>query len=101
MAEKYLPTGNEYVSLPDLDEKTAALGSVSVLHIGAKGLIELRGGEGAPLMEPFVRINGEEAPLRRMSWSRGRHWIPCFTAEAGPLAVSGQVLACVGERGFI
>ena len=101
MAEKYLPTGNEYVSLPDLDEKTAALGSVSVLHMGAKGLIELRGGEGAPFMEPFVRINGEEAPLRRLSWSRGRHWIPCFTAEAGPLAVSGQVLACVGERGFI
>ena len=37
MAEKYLPTGNEYVSLPDLDEKSAALGSVSVLHMARRG----------------------------------------------------------------
>ena len=29
MSARYIPTGNEYVSLPDLDEKSAALGSFS------------------------------------------------------------------------
>ena len=51
MRELYLPTGNEYVSIPTLDERTAAIGSFSCLHMGAKGLVEFRGGP-APVTAP-------------------------------------------------
>lgn len=94
MRELYLPTGNEYVSLPDIDERTAALGSFSCLHMGAKGLVEFH---GAPIMAPFV--GGEK--LNGLEWTRLGHWVPEFTAYTGALKVRGTVLAPLGERGFI
>ena len=42
MQECYLPTGNEWVSLPTLQARTGALESFSFLHMGYKGLIEQR-----------------------------------------------------------
>lgn len=99
MRELYLPTGNEYVSIPTLDERTAAIGSFSCLHMGAKGLVEFRGGP-APVMEPFVRC-GADLPLTGLQWNRLEHWVPDFTASAGALRVHGTVLAPTGERGFI
>ena len=53
MQECYLPTGNEWVSLPTLQARTGALESFSFLHMGYKGLIEQRGGASLPLMTPF------------------------------------------------
>lgn len=53
MQECYLPTGNEWVSLPTLQACTGALESFSFLHMGHKGLIEQRGGASLPLMTPF------------------------------------------------
>ena len=94
MAAMYIPTGNEYVSLPDLDEKSAALGSFSVLHMAAKGLIELH---GEPVMEPFFSCGA----LEDLSWTRRGFWGPEFTARSGELKVSGTLLAPAGERGFI
>lgn len=94
MSAKYIPTGNEYVSLPDLDEKSAALGSFSVLHMAAKGLIELH---GEPVMEPFFSCGA----LEDLSWTRRGFWVPEFTARSGELKVSGTLLAPAGERGFI
>ena len=96
MSARYIPTGNEYVSLPDLDEKSAALGSFSVLHMAAKGLIELHGG-GESVMEPFFGCGA----LEDLSWTRRGFWVPEFTACAGALRVAGTLLAPVGERGFI
>lgn len=46
----YFPTGNEYVSLPDIDVSGAAA-SLNVLHMGSAGLVEFR---GAPLIEPWI-----------------------------------------------
>lgn len=94
MSARYIPTGNEYVSLPDLDEKSAALGSFSVLHMAAKGLIELH---GEPVMEPFFSCGA----LEDLSWTRRGFWVPEFTARSGELKVSGTLLAPAGERGFI
>ena len=65
MKELYLPTGNEYVSLPDISERTAAVGSFSCLHMGAKGLVEFRGGS-EPLIAPFA----SGAELTDFAWRR-------------------------------
>ena len=96
MKELYLTTGNEYVSLPDISERTAAVGSFSCLHMGAKGLVEFRGGS-EPLIAPFA----SGAELKDFAWRRLGHWVPEFTARAGELILRGTILAPVGERGFI
>ena len=101
MTEQYLPTGNEWVSLPTVQSRTGALESFSFLHMGYKGIIEQRGTAEAPLMAPFLQINGEQLPLQGLTWTRKSDWIPTFCGTAGPLGVEGMLLAPVGERGFL
>ena len=86
MQECYLPTGNEWVSLPTLQARTGALESFSFLHMGYKGLIEQRGGASLPLMTPFFETEGERASLQSLTWGRKSDWIPTFCGTAGSLA---------------
>jgi len=103
LSDKYLPTGNEYVSIPTLRESDAAVESFNFLHMGLKGLIEIGGAaEGtAPLMRPVIEINGEALSLSNIQWERLNYWIPSWTAHSGKLEIQGTVLAPVGERGFV
>ena len=101
MANRYLPTGNEQISLPTVNEETAGLEAVSFLHMGLKGLVEQRGSADSPLMEPFFSVDGAATLLTAPEWKRLAFWVPQFTAEAGVLAVNGTILAPVGERGFL
>lgn len=101
MKQRYLPTGNEWVSLPTVQEQTAALESFSFLHMGSKGLIEQRGKYGQPLMQPFFQINGTDTVLASLSWNRESDWIPRFQGKAGSLQVNGLIFCPIGQRGFI
>ena len=53
----YQVTGNEYLSLPAIAENTGAVEGLTVLHMGAKGLLELGGGD-RPLAAPGWRVYG-------------------------------------------
>lgn len=98
--ERYLPTGNEQISLPRVNEINAGVEDLTFLHMASRGLIDLRGGHAEPLIRPFAAPRGAEAELEGFEWSRLGHWYPCFTARAGSLALEGVILAPVGERGF-
>lgn len=56
--KKYLPTGNEQLSLPKLNEENIGVEDVTFLHMGCKGLIEIRGGESLPLCSRLQRWTG-------------------------------------------
>lgn len=98
--DRYLPTGNEQISLPKINELTAGIEDFTYLSMQHKGLIEVRGSESMPLMQPFVIINGKEAPLTNFHWHRDRYWIPVCEADAGNLRFTMTVLTPIGERGF-
>lgn len=98
--ERYLPTGSELLSLPRVNEKNGAVEDLGFLHMGSRGLIELRGGEAEPLMRPFVELDGAEAGLSDFEWERLGFWYPRFEARSGGLRIEGVILAPVGERGF-
>ena len=98
--ERYLPTGNEQISIPRLNEVTAAIEDITFLYMACRGLLDLRGGKAQPLMQPFVEADGTPLPLQDLCWRREAYWVPAFTAAAGPFGVEGVVLAPVGERGF-
>lgn len=53
---RYLPTGNEMISLPKINENTAGIEDFTYLSMAHKGLIEVRGGENTPLIVPFSRL---------------------------------------------
>ena len=97
--QKYLPTGNEMLSIPRLNQADGAVEDVTFLYMACKGLIDLRGGS-RPLMRPFVQADGASVPLQGFSWQRLGWWVPQFRCTAGPLTLEGTLLAPTGERGF-
>ena len=97
---RYLPTGNEMISLPKINENTAGIEDFTYLSMAYKGLIEVRGGENTPLIVPFLQIDGVEIALTDKTWHREHYWIPVLSAKAGRHEFSLTVLTPVGERGF-
>ena len=97
---EYLVTGNEYVSLPTIRQMDGAIEGLSFLHMGAKGMIELCGSAGLPLMKPFAEINGPGIPDGGLRWERLNSWVPRFSGEYGGCRLEGTLLAPIGERGF-
>lgn len=98
--EKYIPTGNEMISLPKINEATAAIEDFTFLSMQHKGMIEVCGGKELPLMVPFVSINGERITLSDFRWKRQLYWIPQLNAKAGQHELSLTILTPIKERGF-
>ncbi len=98
--DKYLPCGNEMISIPELRERDASILSISLLHMGYKGMIEIRGTEDRPLFTPFVRVDGYDIDFNNLKWNRENYWIPHFT-ENSDFKIEGTILTPIGERGFI
>ena len=94
---RYIPTGNERISLPKINEATAGIEDFTYLSMQHKGLIEVRGSENTPLIRPFLTIGGKELPLTRLHWRREHDWIPSLTAKAGDLDFSMVVLDDLGN----
>ncbi len=97
--EQYLATGNEYVSLPAINERSGAIEDMSFLYMSLKGMIDVRGGE-RPLIAPFVSLGGRELPLEETEFCRLHWWIPKMQARVGEHRLEMTVLCPVGERGF-
>ncbi len=93
---RYQVTGNEMLSLPTIRETDGAVKGLTFLHMGAKGMLEIKGDRELPLLQPL--LNG--LPLENLVWQRQNYWIPMFTAQMGDFAVRGILLAPLGERAF-
>ncbi len=104
LKEKYLPTGNEIVSLPLIDENTAQINSMNFLHMGYRGLVETYGCENPalPFLQPYLLVNEKEIVLspENLKWQRLNYWIPRFTVEYEKVQFTGTYLTPIQERGF-
>lgn len=98
--KRYLPTGNEFLSLPKINEQTAGIEDITYLSMGHKGMIEIRGGDDLPLIRPFLQVDGHRLPLTQMQWSRDHFWLPLLKGKAGKMNFSMTILPPIGERGF-
>lgn len=120
----YYPTGNEFVSLPLIDDG-AALHDCNVLHMRSKGLIEFHGEPDLPWLTPVIHVakldaavpnapGPERTPsslrddiqytewdLRSASWERLNDWIPRFHAVHDGLRLHGTIYAPPGHKGFV
>lgn len=99
--EKYLPTGNDFVSLPCINESTGGIEDITFLYMAAKGLIDIRGSESAPLIQPYVHLDGDcSLSSTQLIWTRLDDWIPQFTAQFDSLEIKTLYLPPIDERGF-
>ena len=101
MEERYIPTGNEFLSLPRIRERDASVEDFTFLHMGCKGLIDVCGSGHKPFLMPVIAVDGKHIPISDIKWERKSYWIPSFEATAGSLSVEGIILTPVNERGFI
>ena len=102
---QYLPTGNEYISLPTIRETDGAIEALGFLYMAQKGMVEVRGNETCPLILPFVAKKNDdgtyrEVPLTDLQWSRDFHWIPILKAQAEDVNLTATYFTPIGERGF-
>ena len=97
---KYIPTGNEYVTLDRIGEEHAGIEAISVLHMGYKGILEIAGGKEKGLMRPYCVCNGEAVEISNPVWERKHNWLPFFRFENESLLLEGVIFAPPGERGF-
>lgn len=118
-AQRYLPTGNHYLSIATLRASDAGAESVGVLLSSMSGLVELAGRptrsevNGGPpreylptgdpeaaLLKPFLEVEGREVVLEgRLAWGLAWSWIPVFAFVDQGLSVYGTVFCPTGERG--
>lgn len=97
--EPYLPTGNEFVSLPTISPRDASIAGMNVLSMRARGLIEFR---GAPLVTPLIVIDGKPIVLRgQLESARLDDWLPQFKWSQNGARLTLTIFAPPGHRGWV
>ena len=71
-----LPTGNEWISLPDIRASDGALGTFNVLSMRHRGLLQVAGAEGSPVITPSFTADGKSISLHNPDWSLVEYWTP-------------------------
>src|ERR1700744_411618 len=71
-----LPTGNEWISLPDIRASDGALGTFNVLSMQHRGLVQVAGAQGSPVITPSFTADGKSTSLHNPEWSLVEYWTP-------------------------
>ena len=79
-------TGNEYISLPHIEEETGNIKYLTLLNMRYKGLLQI---DGSPLIKPAIRINGIEVDItEKLVWDRVSFWIPRAVFEIDKVKIT-------------
>jgi uncharacterized protein len=100
-ANDVIPTGNDWIALPSIRASDGALENFNVISMRYRGLLEVAGVAGRPLMTPFIEIAGVRRPLANLQWSLRDYWIPTGTMEADGVRVRLTYVAPPDSRAAI
>ena len=95
-----LSHGNETISFPQINPKDGGIQNITLLHMGAVGLLEFAGREDVSLITPYLKFDGRPLSLQ-LAWSYRQHWLPAFTARKNKMTVRGLIFAPPGHRGAV
>ncbi len=93
----YLPTGNEYISLPTL-RPDGCIESINVLSMQARGLLEFA---GDPLITPCIGVEGQPLEASITSLPAGGILTPPIQGECDGVRGRILVFAPPGHCGFV
>jgi uncharacterized protein len=71
-----LPTGNQWISLPDIRATDGSLGTFNVLSMHHRGLLQVNGDKAGPVLQPYFMADGKPLDFRNPSWDLIAYWIP-------------------------
>src|SRR5262249_43213902 len=71
-----LPTGNQWISLPDIRAIDGSLNTFNVLSMHHRGLLQINGDKAGPVLQPYFTANGKPLNFRNPSWDLIAYWIP-------------------------
>lgn len=71
-----IPTGNQWIALPDIRASDGALTSFNVLSMRYRGLLQVNGAQDAPVIQPYFEAAGQPLPFHNPSWDLIEYWIP-------------------------
>jgi hypothetical protein len=74
--DNVLPTGNQWISLPDIRAIDGALTTFNVLSMSHRGLLQVRGDNGGPVLQPYFTADGKPVAFRNPTWELIEFWIP-------------------------
>lgn len=94
-----LPTGNEWISLPDIRALDGALNSFNVVSMRDRGLLQVTGERGAPVLQPYFLVAGKQLPFRNPSWELIEYWIPTSHLVVDGMEATLTWCAPPGSRG--
>ena len=94
-----LATGNEWVALPDIRASDGALTSFNVLSMRDRGLLEVVGDSGEPVLQPYFMIDGKPLPIQNPTWELVEYWIPVAHVTVNGADMTLTYCAPQGFRG--
>ncbi|HKV78006.1 MAG TPA: glycoside hydrolase family 125 protein [Candidatus Sulfotelmatobacter sp.] len=97
-SDDVIATGNEWIALPSIRATDGALMSFNVLSMRDRGLLEVVGDSGAPVLEPYFQIEGKNIPLQNLKWELLEYWIPVAHVTTDGLEVTLTYCAPPGSR---
>ena len=96
-----VPTGNLWVSLPDIDVTDGSVRTLGVLVERALGLVEAGGSSAVPLVQPVLTVGGVSTTIGPLEWNRVGDWLPHFVGRTPTGVLEGWFCAPIGERGAV
>jgi uncharacterized protein len=96
-----LLTGNEWLSLPEIRAEDGALLSFNALSMRHNGLLQVTGGESGPVIEPWLKINGQAMKWTSSNWRLHSYWIPEGQGSRDGIDTKIVYLAPAGFRAAI
>lgn len=91
-----LPTGNEWISLPDIRASDGALTTFNVISMRNRGLLQVTGDQGAPVLQPYFMAGEKPLAFRNPSWDLIEYWIP--TAHLRVDGLDATLIWCAPPR---
>ncbi|HVT98913.1 MAG TPA: glycoside hydrolase family 125 protein [Acidobacteriaceae bacterium] len=93
-----LPTGNEWISLPDIRASDGALTTFNAVSMQNRGLLQVSGEHGGPVLQPIFSADGKPLPFHNPSWEAIEYWIPEARAAENGIEMTLTWCAPPGSR---
>ncbi len=93
-------TGNEYISLDNIEAKDASIKNITMLHMTSKGLLDFRG-ENFPLLKVEIKADNKLIDIKNIHWDLINYWIPKAIIETNNEIIDIIILTPIKQKGFV
>lgn len=101
MSNKYIPTGNNFISIPKLANANGSIENLNFLYFRYNSLIEIMPSENNYIIKPFITVDGTEIYLKDLNWYLDIYWIPHWEYMTDNYIIKGSILLPENSKSFI